>query len=452
MSSITAISDASSAARTVAKEARHLEGGPRDFDPILELAAGTRFVLIGEASHGTHDFYRVRAEITKRLIREFGFTALAVEADWPDAFRVNRYVRAQSDDPNADEALGGFTRFPQWMWRNADVLDFVGWLRAHNDTRPQGAPRVGFYGLDLYSMHASMAHVLSYLDVVDAEAATRARHRYACFDHFGEDPQEYGFAVSRGMSESCEHEVVEQLVDMQRAASGWVSRDGRLGADAHFFAQQNARLVRNAEAYYRAMFRGGAASWNVRDRHMAETLRTLADHLRATEHKPARLVVWAHNSHLGNAAATEMTRHGEVNLGQLVRHDYGSDALLVGFSTYEGTVTAASDWGAPAQRMAVRPALPGSYEAVLHDAGAQLLLDLRQSAELRRVLDAPRLQRAIGVIYRPQTERISHYFETRLPEQFDVLLHYDSTRALEPLERTGLWEHGELPATYPTAL
>ncbi len=446
------ISDASYVARVVTEHAHHLEGGPADFDPVLELAAGTRFVLIGEASHGTHEFYRVRAEITKRLIREFGFTGVAVEADWPDAFRVNRYVRGQSDDADADEALGGFTRFPQWMWRNADVLDFVGWLRAHNEALRADAPRVGFYGLDLYSMHASMAHVLSYLDVVDPDAANRARHRYACFDHFGEDPQEYGFAVSREMSESCEQEVVEQLVEMQRTAAAWVERDGRLGADAHFFAQQNARLVRNAESYYRAVFHGGSASWNVRDRHMSETLRTLADHLRVGPRQPARLVVWAHNSHLGNAAATEMARHGELNLGQLVRHDFGSDALLVGFSTYDGTVTAASDWGAPAQRMAVRPALPGSYELVLHEAGPRLLLDLRRSLDLRRVLDEPRLQRAIGVIYRPQTERLSHYFETRLPEQFDILLHYDRTRAVEPLERTGAWDHAELPATYPTSL
>ncbi|HEX4932439.1 MAG TPA: erythromycin esterase family protein [Gemmatimonadaceae bacterium] len=451
-SSSRAIDDAAHVARVVGMHAHRLEGAPHDFDPILELAAGTRWVLLGEASHGTHDFYRVRAEITKRLITEFGFSAVAVEADWPDAFRVNRYVRGEAGDADADEALAGFTRFPQWMWRNADVLDFVGWLRAHNEALPPSAARVGFYGLDLYSMHASMAHVLAYLDVVDPEAAHRARARYACFDHFGEDPQEYGFAVSRGMSESCEREVVEQLVEMQRTAGEWAVRDGKLAPDAHFFAQQNARLVRNAEAYYRAMFRGGAASWNVRDRHMFETLNQLGEHLRAGTRAPARVVVWAHNSHLGNAAATEMARHGELNLGQLVRHAYGTDALLVGFSTYAGTVTAASDWGGPAQRMAVRPGLRGSYEALLHDVGGRLLLDLRRSLELRRVLDEPRLQRAIGVIYRPQTERMSHYFETRLPEQFDCLLHYDTTRAVEPLERTGLWEGGELPATYPTAL
>jgi erythromycin esterase-like protein len=452
MTGSTALSDARYAARVVARAARPLEGAPHDFDPILQLAEGARYVLLGEASHGTHDFYRVRAEITKRLIRELGFSAVAVEGDWPDAFRVNRFVRATGEDADADEALGGFVRFPQWMWRNADVLDFVGWLRAHNDALDATQRPVGFYGLDLYSLHASMAHVVSYLDVVDPEAARRARHRFACFDQFGDDAQAYGFAVTRGMAESCEAEVVTQLLDLQRQAAAYAQRDGRVAADAHFFAEQNARLVRNAEQYYRAMFRGRADSWNLRDRHMFETLRAVGDHLSRERREPARLVVWAHNSHLGNAAATEMAQQGELNLGQLARATFGHDALLVGFSSATGTVTAADDWGGAARRMTVRPPLAGSYESVLHDAGPRLLLDLRHSAVLRQVLDEPRLQRAIGVIYRPQTERLSHYFHARLPEQFDVMLHYDVTRAVEPLERTGEWERGEAPATYPSAL
>ncbi len=447
-----ALSDAAHVSRIVTQEARHLSGEAHDFDPIVERARDARYVLIGEASHGTHDFYHLRGEITKRLIRELGFAGVAVEADWPDAFRVNRFVRGTPGDHDADEALGGFRRFPQWMWRNADVLDFVGWLRAHNDNLPAGARPAGFYGLDLYSMHASMAAVLEYLDIVDPEAARRARHRYACFDHFGDDPQEYGFAVSRGMSEPCEPEVVAQLVDMQRGAAAYAERDGRLPPDAHFFAQQNARLVANAEQYYRAMFRGRADSWNVRDRHMFETLRLLSDHLRSETGGSAKLVVWAHNSHLGNAAATEMSEMGELNLGQLARQEFGREALLVGFSTYTGTVTAAHDWGGQAERMAVRPGLPDSYEQVFHDAGPRLLLDLRDNGVLRDVLDEPRLQRAIGVIYRPRTERMSHYFRARLPEQFDVMLHYDTTRAVEPLERTGAWDKGELPETYPSTL
>lgn len=452
MTRATEISDARHAARVVARAAQPLAGAPEDFDRIVRMAEGARVVLLGEASHGTHDFYRVRAEITKRLIRELDFAAVAIEGDWPDAFRVNRFVRGTGEDADADEALGGFVRFPQWMWRNADVLDFVGWLRAHNDRRPNGSPAVGFYGLDLYSLHASMAHVVSYLDVVDPEAARRARHRFACFDQFGDDAQAYGFAVSRGMAEGCEAEVVTQLLDLQRQAAAYAQRDGRVAADAQFFAEQNARLVRNAEQYYRAMFRGRADSWNLRDRHMFETLGTVTEHLSRERGAPARLVVWAHNSHLGNAAATEMAQHGELNLGQLVRSAHGHHAVLVGFSTATGTVTAADDWGGAARRMSVRAPIAGSYEAVLHDAGPRLLLDLRYSAELRQVLDEPRLQRAIGVIYRPQTERHSHYFHARLPEQFDVMLHYDVTRAVEPLERTGEWERGEAPATYPTAL
>lgn len=447
-----ALSDATHASRIVTQEARHLVGDAHDFDSLIEMARDARFVLIGEASHGTHDFYHLRGEITKRLIRELGFAGVAVEADWPDAFRVNRFVRGAPGDHNANEALGGFRRFPQWMWRNADVLDFVGWLRTYNDRLPAGAPTAGFYGLDLYSMHASMGAVLEYLDVVDPAAARRARHRYACFDHFGEDPQEYGFAVARGMSESCEPEVVAQLVEMQRAAADYVKRDGRLFPDAHFFAQQNARLVTSAEQYYRAMFRGRADSWNVRDRHMFDTLRQLTDYLRAESGESAKLVVWAHNSHLGNAAATEMSEMGEINLGQLARQEFGKDALLVGFSTYSGTVTAAHDWGGQAERMTVRPGLPDSYEHVFHDAGPRLFLNLRDNDVLRDVLDEPRLQRAIGVIYRPRTERMSHYFRARLPEQFDVMLHYDTTRAVEPLERTGAWVRGEFPETYPSAL
>lgn len=439
-------------AKTVARHARPLEGGPHDFAPLVAQAAGARWILLGEASHGTHDFYRVRAELTKHLVAACGAVAVVVEGDWPDAIRVNRYVRGGDSDPGADEALRGFTRFPQWMWRNADVLDFVGWLRAHNDALPPRAPRVGFYGLDLYSMHASMAHVLAYLDVVDPDAALRARRRYACFDHFADDPQAYGRAVERQRAVSCERDVVAQLVEMRRAAGARAARDGRLEPDAHFVAVQHARLVRNAEAYYRAMFRGGALAWNLRDEHMFETLEALGHHLRAEQAAEGPIVVWAHNSHLGDAAATDLALHGEHNLGQLVREAHGDAALLVGFSTYDGTVTAATDWDGPALRMRVRPALPGSYEAVCHEAGPRLLLDLRRDDALRRALAGPRLQRAIGVIYRPETERQSHYIATRLPAQFDWLLHYDTTRAVEPLERTGRWERGELPATWPSAL
>jgi len=434
------------------REAAHpLTGDRKDFDPLMDLVGDSRFVLIGEASHGTHEFYRIRAEITKRLIREKGFSAIAVEADWPDAYRVNRYVQARGSDTGASQALEGFKRFPQWMWRNADVLEFVGWLRDHNDAI--GASRkVGFYGLDLYSLHASMDAVLSYLRKVDPEAALRAEQRYACFDHFGEDPQSYGYAATAGLAPSCETEVIAQLVDLQKSAAGYASHDGRMATDDLFFAEQNARVVLNAERYYRAMFGSRAESWNLRDRHMAATLDALIAFLEFDRRAP-KIVVWAHNSHLGDARATDMAGRGELNVGQLMRERWGSTAFLVGFSTHSGTVTAASDWDKPAERKIVRPALDGSYEALFHELGlGNFLLGLRGNEEAILGLRQPRLERAIGVIYRPETERMSHYFGARLPHQFDAVLHYDVTRAVEPLERTGLWERGELPETYPSTL
>ena len=320
--------------------ARPLTGASTDYDNLLEFIGDASFVLLGEASHGTHEFYRQRAQITKRLIQEKGFTTVAVEADWPDAYRVNRYVRGQTTDADAVEALAGFVRFPAWMWRNADVLDFVGWLRSYNDSLADNATKTGFYGLDLYSLHASIEAVLNYLDKVDPEGAQRARRRYACFEHFGEDPQSYGYAAGLGLSHTCESEVISQLIDLQRRAADYARRDGRIAADDFFYAEQNARLVKNAEQYYRTMFRGRVSSWNLRDTHMAETLDSLVEHFALRKQK-AKVVLWAHNSHLGDARATQMGRAGEWNVGQLVRQKYGRDCMLVGFTTYTGTVTAA---------------------------------------------------------------------------------------------------------------
>src|SRR3954470_5766788 len=355
-----------------------LTGASTDYDSLMRLVDDARFVLLGEASHGTHEFYRERAQITKRLIAEKGFTAVAVEADWPDAYRINRYVRARGGVAEAIDALSGFKRFPTWMWRNADVLDFIGWLRAHNDALSPDQKKVGFYGLDLYSLHASMEAVLNYLDKIDPEAARRARHRYSCFDHFGEDTQSYGYVAGIGLTESCEGEVVSQLVDLRRRAAEYASRDGRVAEDEFFFAEQNARLVKNAEQYYRSMFRGQVSSWNLRDQHMAETLDALVTHLEKQGQQP-KIVVWEHNSHLGDARATQMGEQGEWNVGQLVRERYGSEAALVGFTTYSGTVTAATDWDAPAERKRVRPALSESYEALFHHVGVpRFLLALRE--------------------------------------------------------------------------
>lgn len=434
---------------------RPLPGSQSDYDTLLERAMDCRFVLLGEASHGTHEFYRERAEFTKRRIAEAGFSSVAVEADWPDAYRVNRFVRGASDDASPDDALSDFTRFPVWMWRNTDVAEFVGWLREWNDGLPTKRPKVGFYGLDVYSLYTSMDAVVEYLDRVDPEAAHRARERYACFDHFGRDPQVYAYEAGIGGGEPCEQEAVEQLVELLRMAADAASRSGNLDEDSHFFAEQNARLVVNAERYYRAVFRGGVQSWNLRDQHMAETLEALAAHLerqgpsnRPTERPtrrpaPPKVVVWAHNSHLGDARATEMGQAGELNLGQLVRERHGGDTLLLGFTTYEGTVTAASDWGGQAERKRVRRALQGSWEALFHEEGVpRFMVDTGGLAQRR-------LQRAIGVIYHPETERFSHYFHARLAGQFDGVIHIDRTRAVEPLEVSSEWERGELPETYP---
>ncbi|MGH7582010.1 MAG: erythromycin esterase family protein [Gemmatimonadales bacterium] len=439
------------AVETVRRAARELSGDRSDFDPVVAAAGAAHLVLIGEASHGTHEFYRVRAEITRRLIAEHGFNAVAVEADWPDAWRINRYVRGLGADVDAGEALQDFQRFPRWMWRNADVLDFVGWLRGFNDPLPE-PQRAGFYGLDLYSLHASIDAVLRYLAAADPDAATRARARYSCFDRFGEDLQAYGYATSLGLAPSCEAEAIAQLVELRRSAGRAGIEPGN-GSDDGFFVEQNARLIANAERYYRAMFAGHVDSWNLRDGHMVETLGALIAFLRRRFAQP-RVIVWAHNSHLGDARATDRARAGEHNVGQLVREQYGSAAYLLGFSTYTGTVTAASDWDAPAERMAVRPALEQSYEALLHHAGGPNLLLTFDRGDLAQALEHPRLQRAIGVVYRPATERQSHYYHVRLPAQFDALLHYDRTRAVEPLDRTGAGAGyaGEAPETYPSAL
>jgi erythromycin esterase-like protein len=434
-------------AEFVREIAQPLAGEARDYDALLQLIDDARFVLIGEASHGTHEFYFERAAITKRLIAEKDFSILAIEADWPDSARVHRYVRGVSSDANPDQALSGFRRFPTWMWRNKVVLEFVEWLRGFNEKLdPKRAP-VGFYGMDLYSLHASIEAVLRYLDKVDPEAARRARLRYSCFDHFGHDPQEYAYAATVGAIESCENAVVQQLAELQQRAAEFLSRDGEVAAEEFFFAEQNARLVKDAERYYRAMFRGRASSWNLRDQHMVETLENLVGHLNGSRQPKA--IVWAHNSHLGDARSTEMSHHGEVNVGQLVRERFDGDAVLIGFSTCQGTVTAASDWGAPAEQKNVRPALRGSYEDLFHQTGLpRFWIDLQGAGQIG-VLQQRRLERAIGVIYRPETERLSHYFHARLPEQFDAFIHIDKTRAVEPLERTSIWEEGELPETYP---
>jgi erythromycin esterase-like protein len=428
--------------------ARPLSGGAHDYDDLLDLVGDARFVLLGEATHGTHEFYEERARITRRLIEEKGFHAVAVEADWPDAYRVNRYVRGQGDDANANDALAGFVRFPNWMWRNTDVASFVDWLRAHN--QKSGGRQVGFYGLDLYSLFTSMQEVLGYLDKVDPQAARIARERYACFDHYHEDSQHYGYSASLNLSASCEEGVIEQLHQMHQRHHEYVNKDG--GEDAFFYAQQNARLVKNAEEYYRTMFRGRVSSWNLRDSHMAETLDALARHL-SKDGEPAKIVVWEHNSHIGDARATEVGELGEWNVGELARKAYDGETRLIGFSTYEGFVTAASEWDGPAEHKRVRPGMPGSYEELLHNAGIErFLLNLRGDDPARFALMERKLERAIGVIYLPRTERQSHYFSAQMAIQFDAVIHIDRTTAVTPLDPGGGWHSEEPPETYPGGL
>jgi erythromycin esterase-like protein len=419
------------------------------FGPLIESLGSARIVLIGEASHGTHEFYRTRAELTKTLVERHGFNIVAVEADWPDAYRVNRWVRGVGADGTPEQALGDFERFPRWMWRNRDVVEFTGWLRQHNAPL-EPSRRAGFYGLDLYSLHTSIAAVLSYLKKVDPAAAERARYRYGCFEDFAEDTQAYGYAATIGLSRSCEDDVIAELVELRRRAAEYASRDGRVAEDEYFFAEQNARLVRNAEQYYRSMFGGRVESWNLRDTHMVDTLSTLLDYTRRTSGE-ARAVVWAHNSHLGDARATQMGDEGELNVGQLVRERFESGARLIGFTTHTGTVTAASNWDDPSQRKRVRPSIAGSYERLFHDAGLDRFMLLLHDGPARDALTPARLERAIGVIYRPDTERLSHYFRARLADQFDAVIHIDRTHALEPLEPWSI-DEADLPETYPTAL
>ena len=432
----------------VARIARPLHG-EADLDRLVDLVGKRRFVLIGEATHGSHEFYDLRASLTRKLIVERGFDAVAIEGDWPDALRVDRYVRCAGDDESAYDALGGFQRFPTWMWRNGDVASFVEWLRQHNTRRPP-TERAGFYGIDLYSLHASMAAVLSYLDDVDPDAASEARTRYACFDHAA-DPQQYGMAAHFGKRD-CEDEVVAQLVEMQRRRA---ARSGRSPAgEAWFHAMQNAHVVRDAEAYYRTMFGGRNASWNLRDTHMADTIDMLAGHL-GRENAPAKIIVWAHNSHVGDARATEMGESGQLTLGQLMRIRHPEQVSLIGFTTDHGTVECAYDWDEPGKRERVRSSLPGSWEELFHGAGIARFAVTSDALKDAIGESAERLHRAIGVVYRPDTERRSHYYHARLADQYDIIVHVDETHAVHPLDtpqRATEPFAEEVPETYPTGV
>jgi len=427
-----------------------------DLDGLVAQIGHSRLVLMGEATHGTQEFYRLRAELSRRLIVDMGFDAVAVEADWPAALRTSRYAQGAASDHSAEEALRGFKRFPRWMWRNTEVAAWLEWLRARNASVPEPSAHVGFFGLDLYSLRESMHAVLHYLAQADPAAAERALARYGCFDELAHDPQAYGHAVHFGLREDCRREVVQQLRELCADSERHLRHDGAADADELFYAQQNARVVRNAEAYYRTMFDGRTDSWNLRDRHMADTLRELDAHLSRQRGRPARIIVWAHNSHIGDARATDSVQRGQWNLGQLVREAQGDAAqvFLLGLTTHTGSVAAASDWDAPVEFKPVLPSRSDSIERVMHDSGLdRFVLPLRHAPDsLRDGLADPRLERAIGVIYRPESERWSHYFGASLSRQFDAVVHIDTTCALTPLDRDVALQHAEEPETYPSGI
>ena len=408
-----------------------------DLAPLLARIGSARVVAIGEATHGTSEFYRMRARITRELIERKGFDVVAVEADWPDAARLDRHVRRLPDGTGERP----FTRFPTWMWRNDEVAEFLGWLRTWNDGVKDPARRVAFSGLDLYSLHASMNAVVHYLEGVDPEAAAIARRRYGCLAPWEDDPHAYGQAAASGRYGSCEDAVVTMLGELLQRRLDLSAKDG----ERFFDAAQNARLVANAEEYYRSSFQGRISSWNLRDEHMFETLQALLAH----RGPGSKAVVWAHNSHVGDADATEMAARGELNVGRLCRKALGDAAYLVGFGTDHGTVMAAHDWGDRPEVMQVRPSHERSYERCSHDSGvAAFLLPLRapRRPEVREELLEPKLERAIGVIYRPRTEMQSHYFQAVLPRQFDEWIWFDETSAVTP---RGPAEPGEPSEPHP---
>lgn len=416
-----------------------------NLDPLFDRIGDASLVLLGEATHGTHEFYAVRAAITKRLVTEKKFTFIAIEGDWPDAYHVHRYIHGRVQYKNATAALADFKRFPAWMWRNHEIVRLVQWLHTYNKT---AKVPVGFYGLDLYSLHRSMAVVIDALEKIDPRFAQRARERYSCFDSFV-DPQQYGYFATLYPSQSCKEAAMAQLLELHKKEQELFKNDAVVRFEEKRYIEQNARVVQNAEHYYRSMFEGDPAhSWNIRDNHMMETLVSLMPF----EHhdvQPPKGIVWAHNSHIGDARATQMASVGELNLGQLVRERYGQQAVLVGFTTYTGTVSAASKWSGSVERKRVRPALDTSYEALFHQLQIPNFLVMTNDPAIAPLLTAERLERAIGVVYAPHTERESHYFYANIAKQFDVIIHNDTTHAVEPLDKTAAWEQGELPETYP---
>lgn len=417
---------------------------PDDLDPLLERIGDARFVLLGEASHGTHEYYAWRDTISRRLIEEKGFSFIAVEGDWPDCHRINRYIKGHADSgDSAREVLHHFQRWPTWMWANEEILALTEWLRHHNDGLAE-EKKAGFYGLDVYSLWDSLYQVLGYLGKRSPALLPAARRAFQCFEPYGEDVQEYARAT-RWVEASCEEEVIALLSELRHTAPPPHSGD----REAHFNAEQNALVVQNAEHYYRIMVQGGPESWNVRDRHMTETLNRLMRH----HGSKAKAIIWAHNTHIGDARFTDMVDDGMVNIGQLVRQEHETeDVVLIGFGSYRGSVIAGEEWDAPMQRMAVPPGRPGSWEDVLQQTSAADQLLLLDEARGEEELLQERGHRAIGVVYHPDYERFGNYVPTVLPRRYDAFLFLNQTRALAPLHGVQVRDEGEVPETFPSGV
>lgn len=432
--------------QTLAPKVISLVDTTTSFNPLYTAIADAQIVLLGEATHGTHEFYTTRAELSKYLIQEKGFNAIAVEADWPDAYALHLYIHNQTYT-RAHDAFALFDHFPTWMWANVTMVDFIEWLKSYNQTQ-EVQKQIGFHGLDLYSLYRSIDVIVQELKKIDPAAAHEAQQYYSCFEQYRHDPQAYGYAVLSGKIESCKDAVMAQFKKMQDEAWSYLATN-KISADEALNLEQNAFVIKNAEEYYRQLFFNEVSNWNLRDSHMFHTLGTLIQHYQLRGIKHPKIIVWAHNSHIGNAAATQMSEYGEYNIGQLVKEHYKDKAYTVGFTTYTGTVSAASGWHSPVERKQIRPALKESYEALFHAVDIPNFLLLLNDAPM---LAKERLERAIGVVYHPQTERASHYFFANITQQFDAVIHYDTTHALEPLAKTARWLEGELPESYPSGL
>lgn len=430
-----------------------LEENKDKYKSLMNSIDDCRFVLLGEASHGTAEFYEERCKITKELIQKKAFNAIVIEGDWPDSCRVNDYIQGESPDSSVFEALQGFQRFPTWMWRNVAVFKFLNWLTELNNKKALERKKVRFYGMDLYSLFTSIEVVLNYLSKVDPVLEQKARKRFSCFDHYNKDSQLYGYlAAYSDKLHGCEKEVIGQMAEFLKMKE-YIQALSPNKIDDFFSAMQNTRLIKNAEEYYRTMFIGSVSSWNLRDQHMVETISEIDQHLSKKLGIPAKIIIWAHNSHLGDARATQQSLTGELNVGQLMRHKYGAQVYSFGFTTYTGFVTAASEWGESAQRKSVNPGLEGSYEKLFHDLGFdRFLLIFKNNPQLREIFPSGLLERAIGVVYLPDSERRSHYFYANMADQFDAVMHIDETEAVKPLEKYAPPPKEDAPETFPSGL